>query len=88
MHGDVLDPEMIGLMFGLDQADDGVAVAEQIEIVLGDRDRIVGLHRHRLAADQRHPFGVGGANEVADDVDIVACRGAKAQRVGRHLASP
>jgi hypothetical protein len=63
---DVLDPQMIGPRHRLDEADKRAAVGQEIDRVLAHRAVIVRLHRQRLAADQRDPFGAGRARQVVD----------------------
>ena len=57
---------MIGPDDRLDEAHERAVDGQEIDRVLTDGAVIVGLHRQRLAADERNPFGVGGASEVAD----------------------
>jgi hypothetical protein len=66
----VLDPQMIGSEDHLDKACKRAVSDQKVNRVLGDRALIFGLHRQRLASDQRDPFGVGCARQIADRLGI------------------
>ena len=75
--GDILDQQMIGLADRLDQGGKRAVDVEKIEAMLGDGVVVVRRHGLGLAADQRHPFGVGLPRQVADRgrrPPAVACR--------------
>ena len=57
---------MIGPRDRLDQANERAALNQEFDRVLADRAVIVGLHRQRLAADERDPFCVGRSGQVAN----------------------
>ena len=63
---DVLDQQVIGPREGLDQPGEPIAEPREVDAMLAHRPFIVGLHRLGLAADQRHPLGVGRPRQVAN----------------------
>ncbi|WP_245467399.1 MULTISPECIES: hypothetical protein [unclassified Mesorhizobium] len=51
---------------GSKHPDNAILRNGEVEWMLGDSLVVIGAHRQRLAADYRHPFGIGGAHDVAD----------------------
>ena len=57
----------------------------EIDHMLHDRPLVVGSHGKGLPPDNRHPFGIGEAREIADRLNIVET--CAAQRPDRGLFS-
>ena len=51
------------------------SIDEKVDRVLGERALIVRLHRQRLPPDQRDPFGVGRARQLANSRGVLGERG-------------
>ncbi|WP_292156399.1 hypothetical protein [Mesorhizobium sp.] len=51
---------------GFDQPDDAAVLDGELELVLVQRLVVVGAHRQGLAANHRHPFGIGRAHNGLD----------------------
>ena len=85
--GDVLDQQMVAPAHGLDQPDQRGVDVEQIDHVLAHGAVVVGRHRHRLTADERHPLGIGGTGQRTDGGRIGRQRATDLQAL-RRPASP
>ena len=77
---------MIGSQDRLDEAGKRAVDDEKIDRVLDDRALIVGLHRQRLPPDQRDPFGVGCARQIANSRGVLEDRGPDFERWKRALS--
>ena len=64
-HRHVLDQQMVGFGNRLDQRGQHAVKMEEIDAMAAHGFRIVGRHRLGLAADQRHPFGIGRTHQGA-----------------------
>src|SRR4051794_10958442 len=95
----VLNEQLTFLIDRFDQVDKYVVDIQKIEAVFPDCCPVVSPHRFRLAADHRHPFGVGSPRQVTNGPDIGlgrpselativhrSCRTASVKRIYRHCA--
>jgi hypothetical protein len=70
-HGDVLDPEMIGMKARFDEPDYFAVERKKVELMLADGTRVIGSHGERLTADDGNPSRVSGAHELADAFHVL-----------------